>query len=217
MSAASRAEILARACAAVAAHLPVEVPRGYRLAGAVDDGADDLVERFCERVADYRAGVRRGSPEQREALVLAAAAAHDARRLGVAAECSAPISGIELQADDPPLSLAALGELDGALTGCVLAIAETGTLVLAGGQAGGRRALTLIPDLHICVVHAAQIVARVPDAITRLEQTGSHRRALTWISGPSATSDIGFERVEGVHGPRRLEVIVLEPASVRDG
>ncbi|HEX2703275.1 MAG TPA: LUD domain-containing protein, partial [Solirubrobacteraceae bacterium] len=110
----------------------------------------------------------------------------------------------------PPLSLHQLEKVDGALTGCALAIAETGTIALDAGAGQGRRALTLVPDLHICVVSSAQIVAAVPEAIARLaigvRETG---RPLTLISGPSATSDIELERVEGVHGPRRLEVLVV--------
>ena len=112
--------------------------------------------------------------------------------------------GLELVVDDG-LSPRELDALDGALTGCALAIAETGTIVLDGGELSGRRALTLVPDLHVCVVEAAQVVATVPDAIRALDRA---RGPITLVSGPSATSDIELSRVEGVHGPRRLEVVL---------
>ena len=112
--------------------------------------------------------------------------------------------GIELVGDDPPLTPAQLDGLDGVLTGCAVAIAETGTIVLDGGSGQGRRVLSLVPDYHLVVVTAAQVVAGVPEALARLDPASPQ----TWISGPSATSDIELDRVEGVHGPRTLEVIV---------
>jgi L-lactate dehydrogenase complex protein LldG len=118
-------------------------------------------------------------------------------------------TGVELLRDDPPLDLAALDDVDGVLTGCALAIAETGTLVLDAAPASGRRALTLVPDLHVCVVGEDQIVADLPEAIAALRGAAEDRRPITFVSGPSATSDIEFERIEGVHGPRMLEVVVV--------
>ena len=115
-------------------------------------------------------------------------------------------SGAEGVPDEPALSHADLDRLDGVLTGCAVAIAETGTIVLDAGADQGRRALSLLPDLHVCVVDVDLVVGSVPEAIARLDPT----RPQTWISGPSATSDIELQRVEGVHGPRRLEVIVVE-------
>jgi L-lactate dehydrogenase complex protein LldG len=112
--------------------------------------------------------------------------------------------GIELVGDDPPLTPAELDGLGGVLTGCAVAIAETGTIVLDAGRGQGRRVLSLVPDYHLVVVTAAQVVAGVPQAVARLDPS----RHQTWISGPSATSDIELDRVEGVHGPRTLEVIL---------
>ena len=106
-----------------------------------------------------------------------------------------------------------ISELDGAaavLTGCAVAIAETGTVVLDAGPAQGRRALSLVPDHHICVVFAHQIVDSVPEAVARLEDAATAGRPQTWISGPSATSDIELIRVEGVHGPRRLDLVIVD-------
>jgi L-lactate dehydrogenase complex protein LldG len=117
--------------------------------------------------------------------------------------------GVEL-VEDAGLSAMELDQLDGALTTSTLAIAETGTIVLTGGGPGqGRRALSLVPDYHLCIVAADTIVATVPEAIERLEPAVKQGRPLTFIAGPSATSDIELNRVEGVHGPRTLHVVVV--------
>ncbi len=116
---------------------------------------------------------------------------------------------MRLVIDEPPLTAAGIESLDGALTGCALAIAETGTIVLDGSPECGRRALTLIPDYHLCVVRISQIVAGVPEAVAALAPAAAAGRPITMISGPSATSDIELDRVEGVHGPRRLDVVLV--------
>ena len=199
---AAREEVLARVRAAlrdVPAGEPVEPPR-YE----PPPSGFDPVQRFAERVADYRATVREVDDlAQTIALVCGE---QGANRVGVPptlpAEWRPP--DVEL-VEDHGLSPQELDALDGTLTGCALAIAETGTFVLDGGERSGRRALTLVPDLHICVVERSQVVAGVSDAIRALE---GRRGPFTFVSGPSATSDIELDRVEGVHGPRRLEVLI---------
>jgi L-lactate dehydrogenase complex protein LldG len=186
---------------------PVAVPRDYETDVA---HGEDVVALFTERVADYRATVVEVATAEIPAAI--------ARRLeergiasvvvpvGVPAEWLSDIHA-EVIRDQPPLSHAELDGVGAVLTGCAVAIAETGTIVLDAGPDQGRRALSLLPDDHVCVVRADQIVDGVPAAIGRLDP----RRPLTWISGPSATSDIELDRVEGVHGPRNLTVIVVRP------
>jgi L-lactate dehydrogenase complex protein LldG len=170
-----------------------------------------LVELFCERVRDYRAAASRARADGIGAAVADAAARHGARRLVVPSGLPAQWrpSRLELVEDDGELTARELEEFDGALTAAGLAIAETGTIVLDGGPDQGRRALTLLPDLHICVVPVTRVVADLPDAVAVLgEVVRSGRRPVTLVSGPSATSDIELRRVEGVHGPRHLEVVI---------
>jgi len=188
---------------------PVPIPRDYHRSGTLAAGSRELLELLVDRLVDYKALVRRGTIALVAAGVVAPLTERGARRVAVP-EGILPAGldrlepGIELVGDDPPLGPADLDALDGVLTGCAVAIAETGTIVLDGGSGQGRRALSLVPDYHLVVVTAAQVVAGVPEAVARLDPT----RPQTWISGPSATSDIELDRVEGVHGPRTLEVIL---------
>ena len=200
----ARAEVLGRIRSALGgAPAAPDVPRDYHPAGyaAVD------VELFCERVADYRATVHRVSRDELGTALAEAAARLGLRRVGTTLDVE--LGEVELVSDDPPLPLGELDGLDGVLTGCALGIAETGTLVLDGAGSSGRRALTLVPDVHLCVIAEDQVVASVPDAVARLAAAAGEGRPITLVSGPSATSDIELDRVEGVHGPRTLEVFVV--------
>ena len=203
----ARADVMARIRRALGpAPAAPTVPKAYRGAGAVQR-ADENVTKFAQRLADYRATAVRASSADLEATVSDLCAARGARRVAAAAGAVAP-NGIRVVADEPRLTARELDALDGVITGCALAIAETGTIVLDGSPACGRRALTLVPDYHICIVRTGQIVASVPDAIAAL-RPAADTSPITLISGPSATSDIEFDRVEGVHGPRVLDVIIL--------
>jgi L-lactate dehydrogenase complex protein LldG len=186
----------------------VEVPRLYRV---VDDGSDP-VEVFAARVEEYRAEVHRVDAGEVAASAGRICDSAGVRTLvvppGIAREWL-PGDGVEITADEG-LTPAELDRADGVLTGCALAIGQTGTIVLDGGRESGRRAVSLIPDTHLCVVRSEQVVALVPEAIERLgERVRRERRPLTFVSGPSATSDIEFRRVEGVHGPRNLHVLLV--------
>jgi L-lactate dehydrogenase complex protein LldG len=208
----SRSEIMERIRAALGPGGAVpDVPRDYHVAGSGPAaGGDAVVARFCERAAEYRATVRRVARGGLEDAVTEACREHDARRLAVPPGAPHHLPSLELLIDDPPISARGLDQVDGVLTGCALAIAETGTIVLDGGDRSGRRALSLVPDFHVCLVEASSIHASVPDAIAALAPAAAEGRPLTFVSGPSATSDIELERVEGVHGPRTLVILVLE-------
>jgi len=200
----AREEILARVRAALAgAAPPAPVPRDYRRTGT----GTEVVALFADRVSDYRAEVHQPAAGGLAAAITGALA--QTTTLVVPPDLPPEwLTGFPgtVRRDDPPIPVS---DLDApgvsVLTGCAVAIAETGTIVLDAGPAQGRRALTLVPDHHVCVVHADQIVASVPEGLARLADP---TRPLTFISGPSATSDIELDRVEGVHGPRRLDVII---------
>jgi L-lactate dehydrogenase complex protein LldG len=204
----ARDELLRRARAAIGDVEAEPVPRRYRAGGEGDSGV--AVELLCERAVDYGAVVHRPPAAELEECIAERCAALGVRRLALPAGAPWRPTGVEVAIDGPPLSAAELDGLDGALTGCALAIAETGTLVLDGAGTCGRRAITLVPDLHLCVVAIADVVATVPAAISRLAGAARDGRPLTLVSGPSATSDIELERVEGVHGPRCLELFVVD-------
>jgi L-lactate dehydrogenase complex protein LldG len=205
----ARDAVLARVRASIGPQVAIGrsdpgIPRVYRRSGG-----DDPVQLFVERAGEYRARVRRVPTDGIGEAVAQACGERAVARLAVPPDLPPAWlpAGVELLTG--PLTAAELDAADGVLTGCALAIAETGTVALDGGQGQGFRALTLVPDYHLCVVRADQIVSTVPEAIAGLAQAVRERRApITLISGPSATSDIEFRRVEGVHGPRTLDVLV---------
>ncbi|MGW7084610.1 LutC/YkgG family protein [Streptomyces sp. NPDC054871] len=184
------------------------VPRDY-LREHGDRTTEQTVDLLAENLADYRALVHRCGYEELPELLTHLLAARNARTVLVPPglppyllkACDA--TRVDDRAASTPRELDAV---DSVVTGCAVAVAETGTIVLDGGPDQGRRRITLVPDHHICVVRVPdQVVSSVPQALERLDPT----RPLTWISGPSATSDIELDRVEGVHGPRTLEVVLV--------
>jgi L-lactate dehydrogenase complex protein LldG len=207
----SRELILARVREALGGGAPAPAPaRNYRQRGTL--AQRPRIDLLCERIGDYRAAVRRVDTASLARAIAQEFAARDALRVCLPAGIPAAWRPDDLElVEDTELSNAALDACDGVLTGCTLAIAETGTLVLTGGPTEGRRALTLIPDLHVCVVGEEQVVELVPEAMALLDdRVRSDRAPITFISGPSATSDIELSRVEGVHGPRTLVVLVVK-------
>ena len=171
----------------------------------------ELVDQFIERVREYKATVSEVAPADLPGAIAEACALRGVKQLVVPADLpsdwlSSGVSAIR----EPGLTNDQLEQSDGVLTACALGIAETGTIVLDCGPGQGRRAITLLPDYHLCVIREEQIVGLVPEAVAHLRSSAAAPdRPITFISGPSATSDIELNRVEGVHGPRTLEVIVI--------
>jgi L-lactate dehydrogenase complex protein LldG len=186
----------------------VAVARDYRQAG--ERSREQLVEHLAERIADYAAEVRRVTAAELGDAVTAACAERGLRRIAIPPGLPAGWRPRDVEViEDVELSAAELDRVDGAVTGCAAAIAETGTLVLDASPICGRRALTLVPDHHICIVLAGQGVELVPEAIAAVAPAvRDGRRPITLVSGPSASSDIELSRVEGVHGPRDLLVLI---------
>ena len=204
----ARAHELAPPSVAPVAHAYDRIDRSYR--DQPNRSMDDVVELLVDRLKDYKALVRTTTQAELAATVAAAVADRGLTTLVVPPslppEWTAEVTA-ELHRDsaEAPLPVAALDQLGGTVTGCAVAAAETGTLVLDASPDQGRRALTLVPDYHLCVVAQGAVVPDVPEMLARLQAD----RPLTMISGPSATSDIELNRVEGVHGPRVLEVIIV--------
>ncbi|MFC4395522.1 LutC/YkgG family protein [Arthrobacter sedimenti] len=187
-----------------------QIPREYRSASGM--GADQLIDLLVDRLVDYKAQVAVVPESEIPATI--ASLLEGARSYvvpegldggwleGMDDGGSAPRRRVDSPAE--PLSVSELDGTDAVVTGSAVAVAETGTIILDGSANQGRRAISLVPDHHICVVKAADIAGILPEALRRIDGT----RPITMISGPSATSDIELERVEGVHGPRRLDVII---------
>jgi L-lactate dehydrogenase complex protein LldG len=204
---AARNEVLARVRAALE-----DVPAGapdHHTTERSERADGDRVATFRARAAAYRARIE--AIRSRDAIAPAIweiARRHRARRFAIPDDLDANWLPDGLDVLRCPVSAAELDRVDGAITGCAVAVADTGTIVLTGGSAQGSGALTLIPDLHICVVESHRIVAGLDEALGVVAGTPRH---ITLVSGPSATSDIELRRVEGVHGPRRLEVVIVDP------
>lgn len=208
----AKEEILARIASALRdVPAPPPVPRAYRTSSDMPEAR--LIELLVDRLEDYKAHVDVVESAQLPETI--------ADRLKDASSYVIP-HGIDpawldtdalredarrlIDAPGAVLSVAALDETGAVLTSSAVSVAESGTIVLDGTADQGRRAISLVPDHHVCVVPVSSIVQLLPEALPRMDIT----RPLTWISGPSATSDIELERVEGVHGPRRLHVIIAK-------
>ncbi len=192
-----------------------DVRRTYRSTGDHSPGDPHLVDLLADRVLDYKGHIHRaaetgvadivadifGQPSGQESAVPGTRPSVVVPP-GLSGDWLPP--AVDVIWDNGNLGIDQLEGTTGVITGAAVAIAETGTIVLDGSAGQGRRIITLLPDLHVCVLRSEQIVATVPEAVARLNAT----RPLTWISGPSATSDIELDRVEGVHGPRKLHVII---------
>jgi len=214
----ARDEILGRVRAALSdvPELPAEadtpVPWAY---GRARDLAD-VLDQFEDRIVDYRAVFERCPAADLPGRVAAALLMYEAASAVLPAGLDAAVvdavaaAGVVVTRDDPPLSHRDLDATGAVVTTCAVAAAETGTIMLDHGPGQGRRALSLVPDVHVCIVRADQVVSDIPEAVARVTEAVRARRPVTWISGGSATSDIELSRVEGVHGPRTLHVLLVE-------
>jgi L-lactate dehydrogenase complex protein LldG len=177
---------------------------------------DDVLDTFVQMCLDYKATVERVPAAKIAETITKLVKDRELKSLVVPAGISkdwrkaAEKGGATLIDDDPPKTNAELNEIDGVITAARVGIADTGTIVLDHTPDQGRRALSLVPDYHICVINADQVVSDVPEGVQRLKDSVKAGNPLTWISGGSATSDIELSRVEGVHGPRNLLIILAE-------
>jgi L-lactate dehydrogenase complex protein LldG len=214
----ARDEILGRVRAALsdvpagAAEDDTRVPWAYGQPHALDD----VLAQFEDRIVDYRAVFERCSAADLPDRVVTALQMYQAESVVLPAGLDAAIvdaafaAGVVVATDEPTLSHRDLDTTGAVVTTCAVAAAETGTIMLDHGPGQGRRALSLVPDVHVCIVRADQVVSDIPEAVARVADAVRRRRPVTWISGGSATSDIELSRVEGVHGPRTLHVLLVE-------
>lgn len=203
----ARDEILARVRAAlhdVSPDEPTDIPRNYHHDAGLDH--EGVLELFAETVADYRATVHRAPIADARAKIAEILAGRWFHRLAAPVDFPTEWLPDDVISDSGQLTSDDLDGVDGALTLAAVGIANTGTLILDAAAGQGRRLLSLVPDYHLCVITADRVVGSVPEAVRRLDP----RRPITLISGPSATSDIELNRVEGVHGPRTLDVLLAE-------
>jgi L-lactate dehydrogenase complex protein LldG len=206
----ARDDVLARVRAAVSGPAPA-IPREYRSVGDEAPGSEQLVEQFVDRLVDYKATVHRTDAAGLVAMVSSVLTSDGSVVVppGLPADwrtaCADAVPLLLVDGEPDHVTAAQLDATDAVVTACRVAIAATGTIVLDAAPDQGRRVLTLVPDHHVVVVFAEQVVSGVPESLNRLDPT----RPLTFISGPSATSDIEFKRVEGVHGPRVLDVVLV--------
>ena len=202
----SREAVLGAVRTAIAGAASPAVPRSYDRHLDLDHAA--MIDLFVERVDDYRADVRTVARTDLARVIGSVLAQYGAASVVVPPDLDPDwltTVTCAVVRDDPPVDARELDTVSAVLTSSAVGIALTGTIVLDAGAAQGRRVISLIPDLHLCVVDVDRVVATVPEALPHLDPT----RPLTWISGPSATSDIELNRVEGVHGPRTLEVVLV--------
>ncbi|TPG35028.1 LutC/YkgG family protein [Mycolicibacterium hodleri] len=190
---------------------PVPILRDYIRRGQHDPGSDPVIDLLVDRLVDYRALVHQVTADRLPAALDEALSGMTSVVIGtgldpiIAQACSGPGRTVTTDSDPQVLSPQELDAIDAVVTTARVAIAMSGTIILDGGAGQGRRAITLVPDRHIIILTADQIVETVAEAISLLNPTAP----LTMIAGPSATSDIELERVEGVHGPRTLRVIII--------
>jgi L-lactate dehydrogenase complex protein LldG len=228
----ARDEILARVRGATAdvvtapAHHPpaagAEPVCPTRAVSPISPGSAETLRLFAENVADYRAEVVQVGPGGVGAALAEALHAHGCRTVvapaGLDPSWLEALSAVaRVVPETEAVTHAELDAVDAVVTASAIGVAVTGTIVLDHRADQGRRALTLVPDTHVCVIRADQVVHDVPEAVAALRPATGGARPLTWVSGPSATSDIELERVEGVHGPRTLVVVLVHAADDRAG